>query len=54
MSRRHDQNNLDRLLKNDLLTPKEYEEELKIVDRYWDEIRDGADYDSDNDYSDDE
>jgi hypothetical protein len=46
MSRRYDHHNLDRLLQQDLLTPKEYAEELKIVDRYWDDLHDSADYDA--------
>lgn len=48
MSRRNDENNLYRLLQNDLLTQKEYNEELKRIDRYWDEIYDGADFDKDS------
>lgn len=54
MSRRSDENHLYRLLQNDLLTKKEYEEEMKIVNRYWDEIRADADYDVDNDYDSEE
>lgn len=46
MSRRYDHRNLDRLLQKDLLTPKEHAEELKIVDRYWDDIYADADFDS--------
>lgn len=48
MSQRANDNHLYRLLQKDLITMKEYNEMMRESDRYWDEIREGADYDTDS------